>query len=387
MSPASPRRRAAIVRRVTCDYQVPFYLALHDRLAAAGVALEVYSGAPWPGEALTDSLDALPFGRRVRYRRLGAKAFWTPGLLTRLRGADLVVLEQANAQLVNYPLLLARALRRLAGRPAPALAWIGHGAHFNRAAPAPARDAWRRFWLRRADRFFAYTARSARAVAADGFPPDRVTVFDNTTDTAALAREAARLTPEDDARLRQALFGSAADAPAGLFCGRLVPEMEIPVLLAALDRIRGALPAFRAILIGDGPERPRVAAFCETRPWCAWVGKKTGLERVPYFRLARLMLHPARAGLALQDAFALGLPFATTDNGRHSPEIEYLEPGVNGLLAPCDPAAFAAEAAALLADPERLARLAARARASGALRTIDRMAGLFAAGVLASLDL
>jgi glycosyltransferase involved in cell wall biosynthesis len=386
MTAPRPIRRVLIVRRVTSDYQVPFYQALHKQLAAASISLEVCSGAPWPQEALPDSLDALPFGHRVTHRRLAGKAFWSPGLWSYLQPADLLLMEQANAQLINPPLLLGRTIRRLTGRKGPLVALIGHGGHFNRTRPAPIRDALRRFLLNRADWFFAYTNRSSRRVQDQGFPSERITVFDNTLDTAPLMKAAEALTPRDQADLRLALFGDAADRPTALFCGRLVKEKEIPFLLNSLAAIREAVPEFRAILIGDGPERERVDAFRRGRAWCAWVGKKTGTDRVPYFKIAHLALHPAPAGLALIDSFALGLPFITIEGDRHGPEIDYLVPGTNGLLTPADPASFARAVVDTLRNPGRLARLRQGALESGRLHTLGHMTDRFTQGILACLN-
>lgn len=375
-------RQVLFVKRVAPDYTVPFLLELDRLLAGADAALTVLAGRPDPAEGLADGLPALPFGRRLAVRRLPGGTWTSPGAWPLVRQCRLVLLEQAAGQLINYPVLLRRGL----GRP-PAVGLVGHGAHFNRATRAPLRDAWRRFWLRRADRFFAYTARSARAALAAGVPAARITVFDNAVDTAALAAAAERLTPADDARLAGELFGTAAGTgPAGLFCGRLVKEKNIPFLLDSLQRIRDRLPGFRAIVVGDGPEAGLVRAFTAANPWCAWAGRRSGTELAPYLRLADLVLHPAPAGLAVLDAFALGKPFATLDTPRHGPEIEYLRDGVNGLLTPAVPEAFAVAAAALLADPARLAAMGRAAREEARLRTVANMAARFAEGVLACLD-
>lgn len=48
--------------------------------------------------------------------------------------------------------------------------------------------------------------------------------------------------------------------PLVVFCGRLVPEKGLPVLLDAFFQVVGKLPEARLVIIGDGPERASVAA-------------------------------------------------------------------------------------------------------------------------------
>jgi glycosyltransferase involved in cell wall biosynthesis len=377
-------RRVVIFNRVVPDYRVSFYRTLSARLDEAGCELTVAGGAPWPHEALDDAVDRTPGGHRLHHRRLLWKAYWSPGALTLARDASLVVTEQANAALVNYPLLLRRAL----GRRRPRLAFFGHGAHLNAVRREPLRDASKAALARRVDWWFAYTERSAAIVRSLGFPDERITVVNNAVDTHALRRARADLDRAELEALAAKLFagaGAAAPGPTGVFCGRLVPLKWIPFLLESLDRVRALVPGFRAVLVGDGPERGRVRAFCASRPWCAWVGARRGAERVPYLALGDLWLNPGVLGLAVVDALALSLPVATTDNGIHSPEIVYLEPGRNGLSTPPDVASYAGGVAAVLRDPARLAELSAGAGADAERYSTDEMAQRFAAGIEACL--
>jgi glycosyltransferase involved in cell wall biosynthesis len=377
-------RRVVILNRVVCDYRVAFYRALSRRLDAAGLELEVVGGSPWAGEALVDAIDSIPFGRRLRHRHWIGPAYWSDGALDRARGAELVVLEQANGALHNFPLLSRRAL----GLRGPRLAYFGHGAQLNTARRQPLRDAWKAALATRVDWWFAYTELSARIVEWYGFPAERISVVRNATDTTGLREARARLEPAALNALAEKLFGAcdAAAGPTAVFCGRLSPLKWIPFLLQSLESIRTRVPGFRAVLVGDGPERQAVRAFAAKHPWCAWVGARHGIDRVPYLALGDLWLNPGVLGLAVVDALALGIPVVTTRNAIHSPEIDYLKHGHNGMLTAPEPDTFASEVAALLHDPARLSALRCGARDDGTSFSAEDMAERFARGVTACLD-
>src|SRR3546814_15903003 len=83
-------------------------------------------------------------------------------------------------------------------------------------------------------------------------------------------------------------------------------------------------------------------------------------------RVADALVIPGYVGLAVNHAFAQGLPVVTRRHELHSPEVEYIEHGRNGLIVDGDFDAFVVELARLIDDPERL-----RGLARGALETRD----------------
>src|SRR5438046_1206925 len=46
--------------------------------------------------------------------------------------------------------------------------------------------------------------------------------------------------------------------PFVVFAGRHIPEKRVPAIVPALDHARGQIPALRATILGDGPDRPEV---------------------------------------------------------------------------------------------------------------------------------
>jgi len=92
---------------------------------------------------------------------------------------------------------------------------------------------------------------------------------------------------------------------------------------------------------------------------------------------------PGLAGLGILDGFALGLPVVAIDLPYHSPEIEYLESGVNGCLLPSGTGAldYGSAIARLLADEAKRQELVRGCRRSATECNLAEMVGRFEKGV------
>ena len=178
--------------------------------------------------------------------------------------------------------------------------------------------------------------------------------------------------------------GAAADAaaprlPTLVTCGRLEPYKGHHVLLRAAARL--ATPV-RVVLVGEGPQRPRLEQLA------AELGSAERVEftgPLPQSRLAAIYAQADLFVLAsvviessgkrdvipnvLAEAMAMQLPVVAT---RISGIAELVEDGVSGrLVPPNDPAALAAAIDALLADPALRRRLAEQGAAQ-VRRMFDR---------------
>jgi glycosyltransferase involved in cell wall biosynthesis len=178
------------------------------------------------------------------------------------------------------------------------------------------------------------------------------------------------------------------DGPVGLYVGSLYTAKRIPYLIEACDQLRTRLPDFHLIVIGDGPDRRFLNAAASTRPWVHVLGMRTRVEMVRYAALASIVLNPGLVGLSVLDAFALGLPMVTCDLTYHSPEIEYLKHGDNGLVLATETsaAAYGDAVATLLTNTAMLRRLSSGARLSAEVFTVEEMIERFAAGILTCLE-
>jgi glycosyltransferase involved in cell wall biosynthesis len=368
------RPRAVVVQRSLPPYRIPLFEILRARLEDDGIRLDLVHGSAEEVKAGT-----IPWAHTVNNRVLsinGRDLTWQP-CLRFLRGADLVIVEQATRLLVNY-LLLGK---QLAGMTNVAL-W-GHGRNFQESSSSRIGEAIKRTLSRRVHWWFAYTDQSAAVVRNLGFPSDRITVVQNSIDTEPLINEKLRLRG-DAAALRHLRSALNLHSPnVGVYVGSLYKEKRLDFLLEAGSEIRRQVPDFELLIIGAGPEGPFIAAASQENQWIRWVGPKFDADKAACMSLAKVMLLPALAGLAVIDSFALEVPLVTVDSAGHGPEIDYVRGGVNGVWLPArtGPHEYAEVVASILQDDSVIERLRRGCREAAAKYTLEEMIERYAQGI------
>ena len=376
------QREVVVVYKTLPHYRVDFYEGLRAQLAVDGIRFRLIVGQPDPEMAARNDTASLAWVEtaRNRYFRLGSRSIiWQPCLMA-LRTADLVIVEQASKLLVNYLLLV---WRRLGG---PKVAWWGHGLNLDADAASPVGEAIKRRFVRSPDWWFCYTEGTKRLVCKLGVDGGQTTVVQNAIDVSGLRTMRAGLTDADRAQTRQRL-GIQGDHVA-VALGSIYPTKRPEFLLSVADELRQALPDFHLIVIGDGPRRAYFDAASETRSWLHVVGMQRGADLVRFAALGKVVLNPGLVGLAVLDAFAFEMPMVTCSLPYHSPEIEYLEDGINGLILARDASAeeFALAVTGILSDTMALGRLQAGCRQSAIHYTISAMTANFASGIASALE-
>ena len=90
-----------------------------------------------------------------------------------------------------------------------------------------------------------------------------------------------------------------------------------------------------------------------------------------------MILNPGLVGLGILDSFVSGTPMLTTDCGLHSPEIAYLEHGVNGLMTADDMDEFVLAACEVISDDRMYESISLNAKKLSTDLTITAMAENF----------
>jgi glycosyltransferase involved in cell wall biosynthesis len=378
VSEVAQMKRVLIIQGQMKQYRVPFYARLYEALRVDGIELKVAYSDPPPSEAKKKDSCDLPaeYALKVKGYWLLKERLLYQRIFRPLWKSDLVIVEQANKNVLNHPLLVVSlsGLQRVA--------FWGHGKFPQGSAIS---EWYKRKTLNCMTWWFAYTKGAGKYLEEHGVPARKITVVQNSVDTREIRKHRERLTGENRKMLRRRL-GIRESAPVGIFCGMLDEAKGIAFLIESCKIVRTHIPEFHMILVGGGPNQEEVLQLIGDLNWVHWVGPKFGSEKTELMAISDVFLLPGRVGLAILDAFAAGLPFLTTRLDIHCPEIEYLEEDRNGLVTDHCKKAFAEEVIRVFTEPGRLKRLAAGAAESAEKYSIEAMTENFRRGIQQCLD-
>ncbi len=330
-----------------------------DRTRVEPTLLTLYE----PGRVGDELLAA---GQRVVHGL--ARSFTDPGAGRRLG----LVLARERIDVLYVcdsplPLFWSGMQRRHAPRPALVLGFHSTGRrerrlqHFlaNRAA-LPVLDRF----VALADSHLGYLATHF------GLSRERGTVIVSGVDLATFA-------PVTDRDALRRELGLPVGVPLAGIVAALRPEKHHAMFVAAAARVHARLPAARFLVVGEGPERPRIEAAIAQhglQDVVLMLGARADVPRLmPALDLAVLTSHPFVETLpvCLLEAHACGVPSLATDVGSLR---DVVAEGETGFLVPSgDVEAFAGRLGELLGSPGLRARMAVAARAR-AERRFDRRA-------------
>ncbi len=160
----------------------------------------------------------------------------------------------------------------------------------------------------------------------------------------------------------RAQWGVDDDTPVLIHVGRIAPEKNLSLAVAAFRQAQRTQPRARLVLVGDGPDR---AALASAHPDLIFSGTQRGEALSQHFASADLFVFPSLSetfGNVTLEAMASGIASVAFD---YAAAREHLRDGEHGATVAFDDApAFVAATATLAADPVRCRNMGRQARAA-----------------------
>jgi len=334
---------------------------LSRRLATRLSALEVVAPSH-PDAPAVDREASFPI-TRVSGRPSLLPITGLPAVYRRARALRADWAFHAQWQTVGTSLLA----RRLTGWPRR-IVCAAHGREllFNPTASLPGvrdvYDALRRGLLHRVDRFVPVSRYTARLLHDRGVSPERTWVVSNGT-------APDRFHPRVSSSFRRDL--GLSDRPLLLTVGRLVPRKGIDTVLRALPTVVQTLPDVAYVVVGAGPDRPRLERLTGElglQEHVYFRGRVPHEDLPGYYSTADLFVMPAREdppdvegfGLVFLEANACGTPVIGARTGGIPDAIRDGDTGL--LVPPAAPEALAEAIRRVLTQPDLAASLGRQGR-------------------------
>jgi glycosyltransferase involved in cell wall biosynthesis len=268
--------------------------------------------------------------------------------------------------------LVIAFLLRLRGRPV--ILW-GFGYHqYDRPqrsmlarVTAGAAGSLKRIVCRVSSGYLVYTKGGERALRSWRPPLKRIAVLRNTIDSEREKELRAKVALEPVERATREL-GVRSESVKLLYFGRLVPTKHVELLLEYARRCIQTGRSADVIIFGQGSEEQRLRLLAANLSNVVF-HRHDDLKLARALRISAAVVIPGYVGLAITHGFAHGVTTLTRHGQLHSPEIEYLEHGINGLILPEHPDEFFTALDAFVDDQDLQRRLARGAERSA--QTID----------------
>jgi glycosyltransferase involved in cell wall biosynthesis len=352
----------------------------------------VFYGEPEPGSGVIAAKPPYGFKSefvRNRFLRIAGRRLVYQPVFFRIAfgGYDALVVGHEIKYFMNLVLLF---WFRLLGKPV--LFWgFGTGQDFwdqerGTLGKAFTRivNAAKRFLVRSASGYLAYTDSGVANIERAGMTRDRIRVLNNTIDLEEEIAAHAKAESLDRAELRR-VWNIAPGATVFTFVGRLLAGKKVEEMIRGVAALRLAGVDAEAIIVGDGPERASLEDEADGAPWCHFVGAVHDVEGISrIYRASDALVIPGYVGLAVNRGFAHGMPVITIESDLHSPEIDYVEADANGLILPPGEG-FRDGLREFAEDAELRARLSKGALATRDKLDLGRMVAAFDDGVAYAL--
>ena len=372
-------KEVVIIFRKIHQYRKDFYDLLKDSLLEDNVNLTLIYGKLDNAESKgkNDQVD-VEWGKFIKNNvfSIGNKELiWQP-CLKHLKGADIVIVEQANKLLINYYLMFARRWLHLK------FCYWGHGRN-RQMKEDSIYNKFKYLFIKNCDWWFAYTKEVKDFLTDMGFPKKKITIVQNAINTNVLREQYEQISQTEIEKVKYEL--NINTDFVGIYCGAMYAEKRIDFTLEVCYKIKKSIPEFNMIFIGSGEELYKVKEAANNHDWIYSLGSKFGEEKVKYFKIAAVQIMPGAVGLGILDSFAMETPLITTVQDFHGPEISYLENEKNGVITKNDIEDYTNAVVRLLISKEYI-KMSSYCQLCAEKYTIEHMVENFKTGILYCLD-
>ncbi len=370
-------KKILILYKFLPQYREDFFNLLKIELAKHKIELDLIYGKSKDIVALGREVD-IEWAKYIPNKRIKigkTEVLWQP-CLKYLKGKDLVIVENANKLIINYYLMIARHFSKYK------LAFWGHGRNLQEDIGSY-RNRFKSLFMNKCDWWFGYTEATKKILLNKNYPENKITVVQNAIDTLGLRDYYYDIKDSDVNDLKDQL--RIDNSKTGIYCGAMYPEKKLDFILETCVRVKKEIPEFNMIFIGSGIDSYKVQEASKTNCWMHYVGPKFGKDRIPYFKIASIQLMPGLVGLGILDSFAMETPIITTNFLFHSPEIDYLKSGINGIITNNNLDDYSNSVIEVL-KTESYIKLIEGCKLSAKKYTVENMVEKFKNGVLSCLS-
>lgn len=314
--------------------------------------------------------------KNYRINIFGKNLYFQP-VFKHIKNADLIIVEQATKLIINYYLWVLNLFGVYK------LAFWGHGINLNRPSSLSVSEIVKKIMTKRVSHFFAYNDFSKTIVEKIGLPASKITVANNTIDVESILNDLEQYDINEITSVKKEL--NIESENICIYVGGMYKEKRIPFLLEALKQVKKTVKDLEFIFIGDGPEKDLVLQAVTENSWIHYFSVKKDKEKIPYFLMSKLFLMPGLVGLAIIDSFAFGIPLVTTNCKIHSPEINYLKNGINGIMTANNLTDYTNAVIRLLKNEDERLQLVKGCKESAGKYTMENMVNNFFNGILSTI--
>jgi glycosyltransferase involved in cell wall biosynthesis len=330
--PGEKENRILIVQQINRAYRTPLLKRLSEQ---TGINLTMIHGTNSPVQAgdvgISIATGPMPFRTIAApisgLRCKGREVLWFGKVLELLKkeSFDIIIADHYTRLLSIWPM---QSIQRK--RKAGFILW-GIGFHQH---PTPYLDKFRKRLADRTDALLLYSENEKQRYVKMGVPPEKCFVTQNTVDIEGIDAGIATVTEDNISQCRK-ILGSQS-GPILMHIGRLAQNKRIDLLLNVLPALKNEWPDIRLVLIGEGPELPKLKQLARDLSLSNevhFLGAITDHKVLaPWMAICDLVVAPAQIGLLAPMTLVYDRSLVISDlKEHHGPEVQAFVPGETGL--------------------------------------------------------